>query len=283
VGDWLTRLTMRLKGETFLFLAILLAAVPASVNAQGTPRRAGLVVRFGDGSVVTRCVAFREPSITGMELLTRAGFALRVDTGSSIGAGVCKINSLGCDAGKSCFCQCEGSTCAYWQYFHLVNGAWTYSVLGAGLYQVSDGAVEGWSWGNNLAPPVMSLDQICAGAPVAPAPISTPQATAVPTAAPTFTPRPATPTIAPTTVQVATAVTPAGSPAVLSTTVTPSATFAPAALPALLPASPTVTPTLIPPPQNTGVPSPMVSYAVFGVIVLGLGLWLAIQSRKKAR
>jgi hypothetical protein len=271
---------MRLKGETFLFLAILLAAVPASVNAQGAPRRAGLVVRFGDGSVVTRCVAFGEPSITGMESLTRAGFALRVDTGSSIGAGVCKINSLGCDAGKSCFCQCEGSTCAYWQYFHLVNGAWKYSVLGAGLYQVSDGAVEGWAWGNNTVPPVMSLDQICANAPAAPAPISTPQAR-VPTTAPTFTPQPATPTVAPTAAHATVAVTLADSPTSIPATVTLSVTSAPVASPTLPPARPGVTPTL-PPPHNTGVPSPMVSYVVFGVIVLGLGAWLAIQSRKKA-
>jgi hypothetical protein len=278
VVDRLARLTLRLKGEAFLFLAMLVLIVPVSAMAQTAPRRAGVVVRFGDGNVVTRCVAFSEPSLTGMELLTRAGFALRVDTGSSIGAGVCKINSLGCDAGKACFCQCEGASCAYWQYFHLADGAWKYSVLGAGLYQVADGAVEGWSWGNNILPPVMSLEQICAGAPAQPAPTNTPSATIPPTLAPTFTPRPPTPTTAPATV----AATPVSSPTGIPATMTPVATATPTAAPTLLPASSTATPTIIPPPRNTGVPSPVVSYVAFGIIVLGLGAWLVLQSRRKA-
>ncbi len=277
--DRLARLTLRLKGEAFLFLAILGLIVPVSAMAQPTPRRAGVVVRFGDGNVVTRCVAFSEPSLTGMELLMRAGFALRVDSGSSIGAGVCKINSLGCDAGKSCFCQCEGATCAYWQYFHLADGAWKYSVLGAGLYQVADGTVEGWAWGNNILPPVMSLEQICAGAPAQPAPTNTPPATIPPTLAPTLTPQPPTPTAAPVTV----AATPVSSPTGIPATPPPVVTATSTAAPTLLPANPTATPTIIPLPQNTGVPSPVVSYVAFGIIVLGLGAWLALQSRKRTR
>ncbi|RLC66222.1 MAG: hypothetical protein DRI48_05180, partial [Chloroflexi bacterium] len=38
-----------------------------------SPNRVGLVVRFGDGSLVTRCVEFSEPEISGYDVLTRSG------------------------------------------------------------------------------------------------------------------------------------------------------------------------------------------------------------------
>jgi len=44
-----------------------------------------------------------------------------------------------------------------------------------------------------------------------------------------------------------------------------------------------LSPTVSAPPQNVGTPSPVASYALFGVLVLGLGAWLLIQSRRKAR
>jgi len=281
MGDWLTRLTARLwQGETFFFLALLLA-LPATVVAQTAPHRAGLVIRFGDGSVVTRCVSFSEPSINGVELLTRAGLSIRVDVNSSIGAGVCKIGSQGCDAGKSCFCQCEGATCAYWQYFYMQNGAWKYSALGAGIHQVTDGAVEGWAWGNNITPPMMTFDQICAAsesktaAPSVPASAS-PVPTRAPENTPTVIPQPVTPT-ALSTVAMATLATATTEPTVAAMIAVSSATVSPT----LSPTSPTARPTLVSPPQNTGVSSPVVSYGVFGVIVLGLIAWLAIQARRK--
>jgi hypothetical protein len=272
MGDWIVRLTTRLeRGETILFLVLVLA-LPASVAAQSASRRAGVVIRFGDGSVITRCVLFGELSITGVELLTRAGLSIRVDASSSIGAGVCKIEREGCDRGKSCFCQCEGSTCAYWQYFHLQNGAWKYSALGAGVYPVSDGAVEGWAWGNNVAPPVMTLDQICAAGQTSVAPAST----RIPENMVTATLRPVTPT------SRAPEGAPTASPTSIPVTAVPLTAIPLAALPTLPTASPTPRPTFIPPPQNTVVPSSVLSYAVFGVIVLGLGVWLFVQARRKA-
>jgi hypothetical protein len=284
MGDVKMRLTTRLeRGGTFLFLVLILlvSSVPISVNAQAVQHRAGLVLRFGDGSVVTRCVSFSEPSLSGAELLMRAGLSVVLDLNSSIGAGVCKIGNQGCDRGKSCFCQCEGSTCAYWQYFHLQSGAWKYSNLGAGVYQVSDGAVEGWAWGNNVAPPVMSLDQICAAAP---APVSvSPSAARV--SAPTTTPRPATPTVSPTAVPVTIPVVSVTLAVVVPATAMPSATVpstdSPTPQPALplAPAQPPA-PTVIASSQNAETISPVASYVVFGVIVLGLGAWLVMQRRK---
>ena len=283
MGNCMKCLTTRLwRGETVLFL-VLLMALPARavVSAQGVPHRAGLVIRFGDASVITRCVSFSEPSLTGVELLARAGLSIRVDTSSSIGAGVCKINNQGCDAGKSCFCQCEGSTCAYWQYFHTQNGAWKYSNLGAALYQVSEGAVEGWSWGNNIAPPLMALDQICASASAL-APTSTPQATRAPANTPTFTAQLVTLTAAATVVPVTASAIPTTAPTDVRATAFPLST-PPLASPTVATASPTLATTVSASTQNTDAPSPVTSYAIFGVIVLGLGAWLLIQSRRKAR
>ena len=271
MGELKVRLTTRLvRGETILFLA-LLVYLPGSA-----PHRAGLVIRFGDGRVLTRCVTFQEPRLSGLDLLTRAGLPIVVDVNSPIGAGVCKIEQQGCDRGRSCFCQCEGSTCAYWQYFHLQNGAWKYSNLGAALYQVSDGAVEGWAWGNNVAPPVMSLDQICAASETVLSATPTPRAPAPsPTPVPT-TPRPPL-TVTPTLVPPTTTAMASPSPAIPPTaTPMPSPTLSP--LPTLTPA-PTDAASE---PQPQAV-SPLTSYAVFGVIVLGLGAWWVVQARRKSR
>jgi len=284
MGNVKRHLTTRLeRGGIFLFLvlAILVNGMPASVRAQAVTHRAGLVVRLGDGSVVTRCVSFSEPSLTGAELLVRAGLSVVFDLKSSIGAGVCKIGNQGCDQGKSCFCQCEGSTCAYWQYFHLQSGAWKYSNLGAGVYQVSDGAVEGWAWGNNVAPQVMSLDQICAAAP-AQANVSPSPAHA---SASTTTPRPTTPTVSPTAVPITTTTVSATAVAAVPATARPSATVPPTNLPAPQPTLPPVptqppTPTDVESAQNAPTTSPLAAYAIFGVIVLGLGAWLVMQRRK---
>lgn len=271
MGDGFKRLTTRLWRGGALFMVWLLL-LPASVLAQGASHRAGLVIRFGDGSVITRCVSFSEPRITGLELLWRAGLSLRVDTSSSIGAGVCKINHQGCDVGKSCFCQCEGSTCAYWQYFHLQDGSWKYSNLGASAYQIADGAVEGWSWGDKIAPPVMTLDQICAaglGVPTA-----RPGAPALASPFPTLT---ATPLPVTSTPRLQ------GNLPTATPTAFPSATRSLTGLPTLPPASPTWTPTLSSPMPDADRSSSVATYAVFGMLVLSLGVWLVIQARRRSK
>ncbi len=278
----LSRLTLRpARGGTLLFAAclILTLCLPAPALAQSTPpHRAGLVIRYGDGSIQTRCVSFSEPSLTGADLLMRSGLPVVLDARSSVGAGVCKIGAQGCNQGQSCFCQCEGSTCAYWQYFHLQNGAWTYSIVGAALYQVSDGMVEGWAWGSNVAPPVMSLDQVCATGAVAPATAS------APAAKPTLPPPSSTPAVTqtspavtlPATVQTvattapATSVVPTESPTAASTTV--------AAAPVI---APTATATALTPAPAGG--QSVLSYVIFGVIVLGAGIGLALQASHGAR
>ena len=55
--------------RVLLALLLMLGAATAGVNADDV-NRAGLVIVHGDGRIVTRCIDFAEPQITGMELLT---------------------------------------------------------------------------------------------------------------------------------------------------------------------------------------------------------------------
>ncbi|MFZ1769324.1 MAG: hypothetical protein WAU00_09015, partial [Caldilinea sp.] len=158
-----------------LLLLGLAVADSSEVAAQSDgPNRAALVVVHGDGRVVTRCVAFAEPQLNGLELVQRAGFDLNLEA-SSMGATICRLDGEGCTyPQQSCFCQCEGESCVYWSYWRWQNGAWTYSNQGASNHAVTAGALEGWVWdagaaGQAKSPPATSFDAICA----APTPVAT--------------------------------------------------------------------------------------------------------------
>ncbi len=147
-------------------LVIVTALGMASATAQAPGNRAALVVRYRDGSTAALCVPFSEASITGEELLRRSGLNAVIDTSSGEGV-VCSINGSGCAfPQEACFCQCFGAQCEYWAYYHWVNGQWEYSSVGASLYDVANGALEGWSWGpgnfsSGTEPPQVSFDQVC--------------------------------------------------------------------------------------------------------------------------
>lgn len=153
-----------LKRTITFTLILLLLGLGASAWAQ-EPNRAGLVVTLADGTAVSRCVEFSEEEITGLELVSRSG--LSVETGTaSFGTSVCRIEETGCP-GNDCFCQCKGGDCVYWSYWHLGDDGWQYSQAGAGIYQVKNGAVDGWTWGPGTPqdapePPAVTFDEICA-------------------------------------------------------------------------------------------------------------------------
>lgn len=178
-----------------LFLLLLL--VPAFAQAQGDgPNHAGLVIHHGGGRVVTACVGFSEPNISGLELLQRSGIPL-VTQGSGIGAAVCKIDGEGCEyPTEDCFCRRDGTQSIYWAYSQLRAGEWMYSPLGASNTRVQPGAVEGWAWGNGdvssgAVPPLLTFEEICAavlGIPAPPLNRATPPvpaSTAMPAVTPT--------------------------------------------------------------------------------------------------
>jgi len=177
------------QGALALLIALL---VTATVTAQpAPPHRAGLVVVHGDGQVVSRCVAFDEEAISGIDLLRRSGLALVLGAYGGLGYGVCAIDGEGCASGQDCFCQCRSSPCTYWTYSHRrPDGSWAISGLGAGAWLLHDGDVDGWVWGDGtVAPPSIDLDDICP--PTPPAPTSTPvPAPIMPLAQATPTPLP---------------------------------------------------------------------------------------------
>ncbi len=174
-------------------LIIGLVLAPPSLG-QGNVNRAGVVIQHGDGTVFSTCVEFDEPSITGLELLQRAGVSLSVDSSSGLGTLICALDDEGCNyPDDNCFCQCQGASCTYWIYWHLVSGEWHYSQLGAAAWKITDGSVDGWIWGTGdpsggEKPPATSFNEICVAKP-------TPSPPATPTRVPGQTPELAVPSI----------------------------------------------------------------------------------------
>lgn len=169
---------------------ILLYALVAIVLHQPGARaqelnRAGLVVQLGDGIQITRCIEFTEPQISGYEVLLRSGLALEILVEGGMGGFVCGIQGEGCSS-DNCMCDYPPN---YWSYWHL-DGDWVYSQMGFGGYFVSNGDVEGWSWGAGEPPQGISFDQICTPL-AADTPTPTASWTPSPTPEPTVTPEPA--------------------------------------------------------------------------------------------
>ncbi|MFD3167003.1 hypothetical protein [Herpetosiphon sp. NSE202] len=287
---------------------LLLGNLAQSIAAQGDGHQyhAAVVVQYASGAVDARCVGFDQESISGYDALLAAGFNV-VAEGSSMGAMVCSIDSVGCDyPNESCACKCQGGDCTYWAYSHLLDGVWQYSKLGAGSYKVRDGAVEGWAWGGGSVergstPPVISWGEVCAAqaAPVATAipateipAIATNEPTAIPpanTVAPTLVADSPTITLSPTsaaTVPLAPTLV-ADSPTItLSPT---SAATEPSATNVVSPtvasteqatatSAPTATNSVVstPSPEPSSSGSHTTNYLIFGVILLALasaGIW----------
>lgn len=166
---------------------ILLITLPHGMDAQGT-NHAALVIDFGNGNVETRCVDFTASPFTGYDLLVESGLAFEIDFAGSNGA-ICSIEGTGCPV-SNCFCQCTNTNnCTYWTYWHRLNDEWAFSQVGAPLYPVGDGAVEGWKWGpasvaEAQPPPDLSFADVCqVGSPTnTPTVTNTPTATIRPTA-----------------------------------------------------------------------------------------------------
>ena len=167
------------------------------------PNRAGLVVQFEEGQVKTACVRFAEETLTGHELLVRSGLPVNSLTDPGLGTAVCGIENTGCPV-DDCFCAMP----AYWSYWQPAPAGWAYAVTGAAQSAVVNGSLDGWSWGEGIAPPVYSFQDICR---YGDAPVSLDGATATPipdilpaTATAEASPEPST-TMPPTQMQTAAA------------------------------------------------------------------------------
>lgn len=310
---WVSGMRWSVVGGLLFMLALALA-LPALGRAQEQqPNQAGLVIQHGDGRVVTACVSFAEPEISGVGLLERAGVSYIAQTGGG-GSAVCKLDGEGCDyPAEDCFCKCKGAECVYWAYQSLRGGKWSYSQIGAASFRVKPGDVQGWAWGagsvqSGAQPPILALDQICA-APAAqptvilpaptepPAPTAQPPTEPLPTAQPQPSPLPtraAAPKPSPSGLgAAATATRPVAptKPATAAPTLAPQPTLAPAtAQPAA--AAPTVSgaPTATfgsagaaaTPTPGVADGSSAVSYLAFGAIALVLvgGIVAALLRRR---
>lgn len=282
-----------MKRLLLLLLPALVLLVPAPMRGQVTSR-AGVVVKFSDGSVHTNCVSFADDSISGLELLQRSGLDVIAQT-SGNNAAVCKIGPDGCNfPAESCLaCKFGGGGSGqgeYWAYWILNGAAWRYSQQGAGIRRVRDGEVDGWAYGagnvqTGAQPPVTTFDQICPALP------PTPQPVVEPTTPPPPAPRPTTrPTVEPTRVPVPTAVptkaivasaptrtpvppTPTNTPPTNTPVVaTEQPSSSPTAIPTTAPTSTTVpTGTTIPTPtaQPTRAPAPVAAPVTSTAIIAG--------------
>lgn len=277
---------------------LLLGNLAQSIAAQGDGHQyhAAVVVQYASGAVDARCVGFDQESISGYDALLAAGFNV-VAEGSSMGAMVCSIDSVGCDfPNESCACKCQGGDCTYWAYSHLIDGVWQYSKLGAGSSKVRDGAVEGWAWGGGSVergstPPIISWGEVCAAqaAPVSttepPTEIpatATNEPTAIPatnTVVPTLIADSPTITLSPTSAATAPLATQAEPTAtrVISPTSIANSTVAPTEQ-ATATSAPTATNSVVstPSPKPSSSGSNTINYLMFGLIVLalaGAGIW----------
>jgi len=136
-----------------LALTILLAGAPTSTPPAN---RAALVIRVDSSTMISRCVNFSEPAISGYDLLLRSGLNITASV-SSGGATICGIAGTGCPD-SDCFCAYPPN---YWSYWHWQDGGWAYSGVGAGGYQVHDGDLDGWSWNPSMSPPEIAYDEVC--------------------------------------------------------------------------------------------------------------------------
>ncbi len=232
-----------------ILILLVMSLLSGAVNAQSPVNRAGVVVRFGNGEVVTACVTFNEPTISGLDLLERSGLPV-ISQQSSIGAAVCKIGRDGCDyPATSCFCaRDQQGRAVYWAFYRREAGTWRYSNLGASNVVVNDGDLHGWAWGagdanSGAVPPDLELNDVCSQTPILPTTV--PTATTIPTAIPTVGPQ----------------VTATMSTAMESPTITIAQPTAPATIPrpssptAAVPTASLITLSPSPPPSPTS-PSP---------------------------
>jgi hypothetical protein len=159
------------------------AGVVPDVAPAASPHRAAVIV--DTGSTVKRVVVtFGEDSITGLDLLQRAGTNPVVYQFGGQGGAVCRLLGVGRDAGPSCLGGADGDA-RYWAYVRAPAGtsAFKYSSAGAGSTRVHDGDVEGWRFGTGAAPQYVSLASLV---PPPPPPATQPPPTSPPaTAAPT--------------------------------------------------------------------------------------------------
>ena len=152
-------------------VAALLPGSPMAATCSGTgPNHAAVVVEHGDGSVVTRCVAFDSATITGEQLLDSSGLAWSNEAFGGYGRAVCAI-----DSEPTHYASCPGSD-SYWAIFDSSGGGkWQLSAVGVSTLKLADGDAEGFHYvpaSGDPAPPPPAAGT-CPGVAAGPATAAT--------------------------------------------------------------------------------------------------------------
>jgi hypothetical protein len=162
-----------------LGLALSGVAAPAATAsstacaAQEGPR-AVLVVDTG-AQELGLCVRLDGPSVSGMRLIQLAGVQHGLQYRLGFGGGaVCQLAGVGPES-DDCFADYPD----FWGYWQWAGGGWRWSSVGAGSSTVTDGEIEGWSWGSGQTgtthpqPPVRTFVDVCGSPPQsAPSPVA---------------------------------------------------------------------------------------------------------------
>jgi hypothetical protein len=155
------------RASALLICAVLALSTLAAptLRAQDEGNRAALVVRGGDGDSREMCVFFTEDEITGAELLQRSNLDV-VTEANALGSAVCRIDGTGCTR-DDCFCNYP----AFWGYWTRDDGKWAFSDIGASDRVVTNGSVDGWTFGKDgkPAPKDVAFDDVCGSVEAAPA------------------------------------------------------------------------------------------------------------------
>ena len=186
--------SLRLEKATWLGAAAAVALTAALLSirpAHAAIHHAALVIQHSSGSLITRCVAFAEDRITGLQLIERSGLQHETQSFGSTGTAVCQLDREPSTVPSGCF----GSG-RYWQYFHRQGGGWQASAFGAGSSVLHDADMDAWHYadGPNQAPANIAFASVCTAPPPAvaatatnapatqtqgtPAPVATPAPTA---------------------------------------------------------------------------------------------------------
>src|SRR5437588_5782741 len=174
----------------------LAAGLLTAHPAHAALHHAALLIQHSGGSVITRCVAFAEAQISGLQLVERSGVEYQAQNFGSIGSAMCQLDREPSSVPPGCF----GSG-AYWQYFHRQGASWQASAVGASSSVLRDGDMDGWHYasGTGQAPGAASFASVC-GAPSPPVAVThttLPKAPVPSSAAAAGAPHAATPTPAP--------------------------------------------------------------------------------------
>ncbi|QLJ52239.1 MAG: hypothetical protein Sv326_0064 [Candidatus Fermentimicrarchaeum limneticum] len=140
-----------LEGDALKKLLLMLLVLSGMVFAG----RVGLVVQFDGSSVTKECVEFQNRA-TAFDILKSSGLGIATYQHPLWGVGLCRIGSVGCEP-DNCFCKPE-----YWGFYYMVGGKWEYSPVGIGDYDVDDGDVLGFRWGNyGSTPEIHTFNDLC--------------------------------------------------------------------------------------------------------------------------